>query len=172
MDTLKAIFTRRSIRKFSAEPVAEDKIEKIMKAASVAPSAADQRPWHFVVVRDTALLRKLSAAMPKCDMLDTAALGVLICGDETLEKIPGFWVQDCSACAENILLAAHALGLGAVWIAVHGVADRVKACRELLGVPEKILPFALIAAGHPAEKLPGEDRLDPARIHNNVWRAE
>ena len=169
MDALQAIFSRRSIRKFTPRPVAEDQIEILMKAASVAPSAGDQRPWHFVVVTDTAILRKLSAAMPKCEMLDTATLGILVCGDESLEKIPGYWVQDCSACAENILLAAHALGLGAVWIAVHPIPDRFNPCRELLKVPENILPFALIAAGHPDEKLPGEDRLDPARIHNNVW---
>ncbi|MGD9873237.1 MAG: nitroreductase family protein [Kiritimatiellia bacterium] len=169
MEALKAIFTRRSIRKFTAQAVSEEDIEQIMKAASVAPSAADQRPWHFVVIRDTALLRKLSGAMAKCDMLDTATLGILVCGDESLEKIPGYWVQDCSACAENILLAAHALGLGAVWIAIHPIPDRFNPCRKILGVPDKIMPFALIAAGHPDEKLPGEERLDPSRIHNNVW---
>jgi len=169
MDALQAIFSRRSIRKFTRQPVAGDQIEILMKAASVAPSAGDQRPWHFVVITDTAVLRKLSAAMPKCEMLDTATLGILVCGDEALEKIPGYWVQDCSACAENILLAAHALGLGAVWIAIHPIPDRFNPCREILNVPENIFPFALIAAGHPNENLQGEDRLDPSRIHNNLW---
>ena len=102
-------------------------------------------------------------------MLEEAAGAIVICGDLALEDAESFIIQDCSAATQNILLAAHALGLGAVWIAIHPIPDRFNPCREILNVPENIFPFALIAAGHPNENLQGEDRLDPSRIHNNLW---
>lgn len=169
MDTMEAMFTRRSIRKYTDKPVSTEDIEEILKAAFVAPSAADERPWHFVVIRHKDTLEGLAEAMEGCEMLETATLGLLICGDESLEQIPGFWQQDCSACAENVLLAAHAKGLGACWIAIGGVDPRVKAVREATDVPETIVPFALISIGHPAEELPGEDRYDETRVHAERW---
>jgi nitroreductase len=169
MDALQAIFSRRSIRKYSSEPIAQDVEESLLRAAMVAPSALDERPWHFVVIRDRELLRELSARMDHCEMLGEAALGLLICGDDRLERAKGFWVQDCSACTQNVLLAAHALGLGAVWLAVHPLEDRIQAVRSVLGVPAEVAPFALVSLGYPAEKLEGEDRYDPSRIHANRW---
>jgi nitroreductase len=108
--------------------------------------------------------------MEDCDMLREAACGVLVCGDPRLEKFPGFWVQDCSACTQNVLLAAHARGLGAVWIAIHPLDDRSAAVRRLLGIPEEIVPFALVSIGYPAEHLGGEDRFDSERVHYESWQ--
>jgi len=169
MDTLEAIFTRRSIRKFTDQPVAEDTVHTLLRAAMVAPSAGDQRPWHFVVVRDRGRLREMGRRMEGCEMLDTATLGLLVCGDQSLEKIKGFWVQDCAACTMTVLLAAHALGLGAVWVAVYPLEDRLRVVREELNIPENVIPFALVALGHPGEHLPGEDRYDAARVHRERW---
>ena len=169
MDAIQAIKTRRSIRKYTDQPVPGEIVQELLGAAFVAPSALDERPWHFVVVRDKEMLESLGERMEGCEMMQTATLGILICGDESLEQIPGYWVQDCSACAENILLAAHANGLGACWIAVIGVEERTNVLHGQLGIPRDMLPFALISMGYPAEELPGEDRYDASRVHNDVW---
>jgi len=169
METLNAIRTRRSIRAYTGEPVSEATLRRLLSAAFSAPTAMDERPWHFLLLRDSARLEALAAAMPGCEMLREATLGFLICGDEQLEKVPGFWIQDCAACAENVLLAAHAEGLGAVWLALYPLDDRGQAVRDELGVPPEIQPFALLAMGHPAESLPPEDRYDAARVHLEHW---
>jgi nitroreductase len=169
MDTLTAIYTRRSIRKYTSKVVPEDLLDGLLKAAMLAPSALDERPWHFVVIRQQEILENLADRMEHCEMLREATLGVLICGDTSLEQIEGFWVQDCSACAQNVLLAAHAMGLGAVWIGLHPLTGRMNTIREILGVPESIIPFALISLGYPGELLPAEDRFDSSRIHTNRW---
>lgn len=173
MDTITAIMTRRSIRKFTHKPVPDKAIDTILRAAFVAPSAQDQRPWHFVVIRSKPVLEELSRRMEFCDMLAEATAGFLICGDERLEKIKGYWVQDCSACTQNVLLAAHAMGLGAVWIAVHpGLPNRMNGLRALLGIPEEVTPLALVALGHPAEQLLPEDRYDNNKVHYDNWGAK
>lgn len=169
MDTLEAIQTRRSIRTYRPDPVPEDLVAALLDAAFTAPSGFDERPWHFVTVTARETLDALAEAMPGCDMLKEATLGLLICGDESLEKFPGLWVQDCSACAENVLLAAHAQGLGAVWLALYPIEDRMQAVHQQLGVPDTIIPFALVSIGYPAEHLPGENRRDPTRLHHEHW---
>ena len=171
MDTLEAILTRRSIRAYTDRPVPASHVRQLMQAAFTAPSAFDERPWHFILLTDRERLQQLGGAMPGCEMLQQATLGLLICGDERLEKFPGLWVQDCSACAENVLLAAHALGLGAVWLALHPIEDRIRAVREACGVPGEVTPFALISMGFPAESLPGENRWDDSRLHDETWNA-
>ncbi len=169
MDAIDAIKTRRSIRKYSDQPVPEEIVQDLLHSAFVAPSALDERPWHFVVIRDKKMLENLGGRMDGCEMLQTATLGILLCGDESLEQIPGYWVQDCSACAENILLAAHAQGLGACWIATIGIESRVNLLHGQLGIPREVIPFALISMGYPDEQLPGEDRYDVSRVHNELW---
>ncbi len=170
MDAIEALLTRRSVRRFDPDrPVSPETVDLFLRVLFQSPSAGDARPWQFVVVDRRETLRGLAAAMPKCDMLETAPLGVLICAEPAREKIPGFWPQDCAAAAENLLIAAHACGLGAVWIGLHPVADRERAVREALGVPPEIVPFALIAIGVPAETPPPEDRRDSSRVRRNSW---
>ncbi|MBN2561446.1 MAG: nitroreductase family protein [Phycisphaerae bacterium] len=166
---MKCIFTRRSIRKYTDQPVPDEMLQEILKAAFVAPSAADERPWHFVVIRDRKTLAGMAKQMEGAEMLESATLGLLICGDPSLEKIPGYWPQDCSACAENVLLAAHAQGLGACWFAIYPIEDRMAIHRKALGIPDSIIPFALVTMGYPAEQLPGEDRYDASRLHHERW---
>lgn len=169
MDVMEALMTRRSIRRFREEPVPAETVDRLLDALFHAPSAADARPWQFCVIDRRDLLDRLSAAMPKCEMLDSAPLAILVCAEPAREKIPGFWPQDCAAATENLLLAAHGLGLGAVWIGLHPVADRERAVRDLLSVPPGLAPFALVAIGLAAERPAPENRRDPSRVHRNGW---
>ena len=169
MEALEAIFSRRSIRKYKPDAVADATLQLVLKSAMVAPSAFDERPWHFVVIQEQSALCAIADKIDHCEMLREAAAGILVCGDKRLERVPGFWEQDCSACSQNILLAAHALGLGAVWLAVYPLADRIESLRAMLGIPEEVTPFALISLGYPNEELGPEERYDSARIHYNNW---
>jgi len=169
MHLLDALMTRRSIRKFTGEPVPEADVNTLLAAALRAPSAADARPWQFATVRARKTLDTLADRMPKCDMLREATLALLVAADPAREKIPGFWPQDCAAATQNILLAAHGLGWGAVWIGLHPVAERVAAVRGALGIPESIIPFALVAIGRAAEQPAPDDRWDPSRLHHERW---
>jgi nitroreductase len=169
METIQAILTRRSIRRFTPEPVSEADLEALLRAAMSAPSAGNERPWHLVVLDDRALLEAVPRFHPYSQMLREAPLAILVCGDRRLEKHPGFWIQDCSAATQNLLLAAHARGLGAVWLGVHPRPEREAGMRELLQLPEPIVPLALVAVGHPAEQPPPEDRFARERVHRNRW---
>jgi nitroreductase len=103
------------------------------------------------------------------EMLADSTYIVMICGDQSKEVYPGFWPQDCSCAAQNMQLVAHDIGIGCVWVAIYPLADRVQKCREILGVPDDITPFALLAMGVPNEVLPAEARFDVERLHQNKW---
>jgi nitroreductase len=169
MDTMTAILTRRSIRRYKAKPIAQEVITDLLKAAMSAPSAGNERPWHFIVLTDRSLLDEIPKFHPYSAMLRQASVAILVCGDPSLEKHAGYWVLDCSTAAENLLLAAHAKGLGAVWCGVYPTADRVENMKKLLGLPAPVIPFALIPLGFPDEFKEGEDRFDPSRVHQNGW---
>ncbi len=169
MDALNAIVGRRSIRRFTPGPVGADQVKMLLTAAMSAPSAGNQQLWHFVVTEDPATLARVPAYHPYASMVPSAALAILVCGDLTLEKFPGFWVQDCSAAVENLLVAAHALGLGAVWLGVHPMPDREAGMRKLFELPDHVIPLALIPVGRPAEEKPSADRYQPLRIHKDRW---
>ncbi len=169
MDAIDALMTRCSIRRFRPEPVPAETVTRLLDVLHRSPSAADARPWQFVVIDRRGVLDRLDAAMPKCDMLKTAPLAILVCAEPSRGKIPGFWPQDCAAAAENLLIAVHSLGLGGVWIGLHPVDDRERAVRGILGIPEDVIPFALVAIGRPDEQSTIEDRRDDSRVHWNGW---
>ena len=169
MDAMKAILSRRSIRKYTAQAVPDEVITDLLKAAMSAPSASNQQPWQFVVVNDRQLLDEIPDIHPYSKMLKEAAVAVLVCGDQRSEKSKGFWVQDCSAATQNLLLAAHATGLGAVWLGIYPNQERVAKFQKKFGLPEGITPLALISIGYPAEEKPPSDRYDPARVRYNRW---
>lgn len=160
---------RRSIRRYTDEPVSEDDLEDLLRAAMSAPSAGNEQPWQFVVIREKELLEAIPNTHPYAAIAKQAPLVVLVCGDETLERYAGFWVQDCAAATEDLLLAAHSKGLGAVWIGLHPVEERVEAMRTLFGIPPQVIPFALVPIGHPAEEKPPLSRFDRHRIHYDRW---
>ena len=164
MDALEAIFSRRSIRQFKADPVAPEVVEILLKAGMQAPSANNLQPWHFVVLSRREVLDKIPTIHPYASMLKQAPLAILVCGDRTLQPMDGYWVQDCSAATQNILLAAHALGLGAVWLGVHPREERIRGIRELLLLPDATPPLSLVALGWPDEHKSRADRFTPAKV--------
>jgi nitroreductase len=169
MDTLDAIFTRRSIRKYTDRPVPEELVAGLLKAAMAAPSAGNEQAWQFIVIRDRALLDAIPKFHPYSAMLKHASVAILVCGDLTLEKYKGFWVQDCSAATQNLLLAAAAQGLGAVWTGVYPLEDRVSGMRKLLNLPEHVIPLSLVPVGFPAELPAKADRFKGERVHKDRW---
>jgi nitroreductase len=132
-----------------------------------APSAKNRQPWHFVLVRDRETLKKLSEAHPYGKMLAEAAAAIAVCGD--MNVAPDYWIQDCSAATENILIAVTALGLGAVWLGCHPRPERVAAIRKILGIPEHFGVLSLLSIGHPAEEKEPRTQYDESRVHRETW---
>ena len=164
---IQTIFARRSIRKYTVEPVSETDIKTLLEAAMAAPSASNRKPWQFVVVTERQTLDRLAEVHPHGKMLFEATLCIAVCGD--LTEMERFWVQDCSAATENLLLTATALGLGAVWLGVYPREEWVAAVRQVLGIPETIVPLNLISIGHSAEEKEPRTQYDEVRVHRERW---
>ena len=169
MEILQAIKTRRSIRKYQDKAIPTEVIKDILEAAMFAPSAGNEQPWQFVILEERNTLEAVPRICSTASMCRHSPAAILVCSDSTLEKYPDFWVQDCSAAVENILLAAHALGLGAVWAGVYPMKDRIEGFRRLFALPDEITPFALIALGYPNEKPAPSKRYKEERVHYNQW---
>jgi nitroreductase len=169
MDAIENLLTRKSVRKYTPQPVSEEDIELILKAGMQAPSAGNGQPWHFLVMTDRTVMDEVPKFHSFASSMNSAAVAILVCGEEKLSKRPKGWRVDCAAAAENILLAAHALGLGAVWMAVDPDEKRLEGMCRLIQFPEGIIPFGLISIGYPAEDPPLKERFNKERIHRNVW---
>ncbi|MCX5781889.1 MAG: nitroreductase family protein [Elusimicrobia bacterium] len=163
------ILLRRSIRKYALKKVPQEIIEYLLEAAQSAPSAGGEAPWHLIVINSKSLLEKITEIHSRAQMLKEAPLAIAICCDLKLEKLKGFWVQDCSAATENILLAAQTKGLGSCWLGVYPRQDRVEGLKKLLWLPENIVPFSIVALGYPQEEKPYQKRYNAERIHYNGW---
>ncbi len=164
---LSFIFARRSIRAYTSEPVAEADIKALLEAAMAAPTAANKRPWHFVVVTEREVLDALAEAHPYGSMLAQATLAVAVCADPSISE--RYWVQDCSAATENLLVAAASLGLGAVWLGCHPKDERKTPVREVLGIPDTTEVLSLLSIGHPDEVKPARTQYDEGRVHWQRW---
>jgi nitroreductase len=169
VEALEALLTRRSIRRYAPAPVPDSLITEILRAAMSAPSAGNQQPWQFIVIVDRHLREEIPSFHPYAQMVREASVAILVCGDLRLESYPGYWVQDCSAATQNILLAAHAQGLGAVWVGVYPKQERVARFQRLLGLPTQVIPLALVPIGIPAEHLPPANRFNASRVHRDRW---
>jgi nitroreductase len=169
VDTIEAIRTRRSIRRYTGETVPDDVLTEILKAAMSAPSAGNQQPWHFVVVADRAVREAIARFHPYAQMVPEAPVAIVVCGDLRLESYKGCWVQDCSAATQNMLLAAHAKGLGAVWVGIYPVEERIRGMRGLLGIPDHVVPLSMVSIGHPGEKKAPPSRFRQERVHRDRW---
>ena len=169
-EAIKNIMTRTSVRQFTDQPVSAADIETLLRAGMAAPTAVNKQPWHFVAVTDKAKLKELSGGRGR--MLEQCALAIVVCGDMT-KALPGkgqaYWIQDCSAATENILLAAHALGLGAVWTGVYPMDERVASVSAAVKLPETIVPLCVIVIGHPAEQLAPKDKWKPENVSYNEF---
>jgi nitroreductase len=169
MAAMNNILSRRSIRKYTSQSVAEQVLKALLEAAMSAPSAGNNQPWHFVVITRRQILDEFPRIHPYSQLIEGAPLAVVVCGDLRVQTREGVLAQECAAATENLLLAVHANGLGAVWLAIYPVEDRVFGVQELLKLPEYILPVALIPIGHPAEKKARAHRYDDSKVHYNQW---
>ena len=163
---LENIAERKSVRKYLNKSVEEDKIDAMLKAGMAAPSGMDRRPWEFVVVTDREALDSMAAKLPYAKMLTNAPLAIVVCGDTTRSS---YWYLDCSAATQNVLLAAEALGLGAVWTAAYPYEDRIDVVRQNTGLPENIVPLCVIPIGYPDGPQKAKDKFDLQRVHRNKY---
>ncbi len=170
---LETIFARRSVRHYQpGKPATRAELELLVRAGMAAPCAHNSQAWEFIVVDDPACTRKLAEVHPYAGYLADSGSAIVICGnlDRALKGVEDYWLEDCGAAAENILLAATSLGLGTVWCGIYPNLPVVASLRPLLGVPEQVVPFALIVVGHP---VPGadkaKDKFTPERIHYQQW---
>jgi len=169
MDCLETIHTRRSVRQFAETPVSEQDIELLLRAAMAAPSAGNGQPWRFIVVHDPETRAKLAEATPYSKPIGRAPLGIVVLAEPAAEKFPGRWPLDCSAATQNILLAAHAIGLGAVWLGVNPEPEREDAVAAIVGVPGNLRVVCMIAVGHPVGPGPVVDRYQPEHVRVDRW---
>ncbi len=165
------LFGRRSIRVYAPGEVTDAQVQSLLEAAMAAPSAVAKDPWRFVVIRHPQTLARIAAALPNGQMLATAAVGLVVCGDleAAHDRQLSYLLQDCSAAIENLLLAAHALGLGACWLGVHPREDRIRKLSQLLRLPPSVIPVAGVALGRPGEVKEPRTRYQPAYVHREQW---
>ncbi len=170
-EKLRFIFERRSIRVYSPGEVEDALVQKLLAAAMAAPSASGKNPWHFVVVRNRQTLSRIAMVLPYGQMLGTAALGIVVCGDLGVahDHQLSYLLQDCSAAIENLLLCAHILGLGACWLGVHPREERIKSIREILSLPASVIPVAGISLGYPVESKEPHAIYNPDCVHFENW---
>ena len=169
MELTEGLLTRRSVRVFSNEKVSQKTVDELIKAGMFAPSARNQQPWVFVTTTNAETLNKISESVSTAKMAAGAAFAVAVCVDVSVLTSPDYAMQDCSACVQNILLAAHAKGLGAVWVGMHPKEDRERAVRDVFSIPSDVPVAALIVGGVPAEKLPVVDRFKTDKIRHERW---
>lgn len=169
MDTIEAIIGRRSIRRYTREDIDDGTVRVLLEAAMSAPSAGNEQPWHFVVIKERPILDAVPSVHPYSHMLKEAPLAIVVCADLGLEVYQGFWVQDCSAATQNILIAAHALGLGAVWLGFYPIESRVLGLKRILSLPESVIPLCMVSIGRPAEAKPPGSRYIEERVHRDRW---
>lgn len=165
-DAIENIMSRKSVRKYLPKPVEKEKVQTLLKAGMAAPSGKDVRPWEFVVVTDRAVLDSMAAALPYAKMLTGAPMAIVVCGDTTRSS---YWYLDCSAATQNILLAAEALELGAVWTAAYPYDDRMAVVSRYTALPEHIKPLCVIPVGYPAMPHSPKDKWDASKVHENKF---
>jgi nitroreductase len=166
MEALENILNRRSIRRYTSVPVPPEIVNQLLTAAMASPSASNSQPWQFISITDRNILDEIPRFHPHARMLPGAPLAILVCAEPDKSD---YSQQDCGAATQNILLAANALGLGAVWLGIYPREERVAGLRKLCQLPENIVPMALIAVGYPAESKPPSQRYTEDKIHHNVW---
>jgi len=169
LDAIQAILGRRSIRKFTGGAIPDKDVKLLLEAAMAAPSACNQQPWHYIVVRKQETFGKIIGVQPYTRMLEKASLAIIVCADPALQTCPGFWAQDCSAATENLLIAVHALGYGATWCGLFPNDEVVWKIREIFEIPKEVYPLCVVAIGVPDEAKPPANRYKEERVHAEKW---
>ncbi|MBN1117732.1 MAG: nitroreductase family protein [Bacteroidales bacterium] len=169
MELFEALFSRRSIRKYLEKEIADSQIEQIIEAGMFAPSAVNKQPWHFIVFRNSETIKSIIEVHPNAGMLVGASAGILICFDKQLEHDHGYGPIDCSAATQNMLLAAHGLGIGSCWVGIYPRENRIEALHKLFNLPEHVIPFAVISLGYSELVKSKPDRFKKDRIHYEKW---
>lgn len=165
-EAIETIFSRKSVRTYQSRKVEQEKVDLMLKAGMAAPSGMDRRPWELLVINDREIMDKMAEGLPYAKMLKQAPMAIVVCGD--MEK-SSYWYLDCSAVTQNILLAAEALGLGAVWTAAYPYEDRMQVVADHTGLPENVLPLAVIPVGYPEGEHTPKEKYDESKIHYNKW---
>jgi nitroreductase len=169
MELFEAIYTRRSIRRYSQKKIENNLVDKIIYAGMYAPSAVNKQPWHFIIFDSKDTRKAIVKIHRNASMLKDADKAILVCYDEKLQHDEGYGVIDCSAAVQNMLLAAHALEIGACWIGIYPRKERIEHLKKIFKLPEYIVPFALISLGYPAESKSTPDRIKLDRIRREHW---
>ncbi len=178
MDTKKAvidnIMSRTSVRSYTSQPIDDEQIETMLRAAMAAPTGRNLQPWAFVVVNERESMDFLCEKLPYAKMLKEAPLAIIVCGDTTKAADDSnghnLWEMDCSAATQNLLLAANALGLGAVWTAGFPYTERMDAIREAVNLPRHLIPLCVVPIGYPNEPLKPKDKWKPENVHYNRFK--
>ncbi|MGL5015009.1 MAG: nitroreductase family protein [Bacteroidales bacterium] len=171
--TLSTILSRHSVRQYTEKKVETEKVETMLRAAMASPTALNKQPWKFIVINEQSLLNIMKEKMPYASMLESASTVIVVCGD--LSKAPEgreqeYWIQDCSAATQNLLLAAHSMGLGAVWVGLYPRIERGETLREILSIPSTLIPLNIIPIGYPTGDSSPKDKWDPDNIVYNGWQ--
>lgn len=170
---LRNILSRKSVRSYTDRDVTAEQIDTLLRAAMAAPTGRDVRPWRFVVVDRRSVLDSLHDRLPKAAMLAEAKAAIVVCADSTAKAADGQptrnWALDCAAATENLLLAAEAMGLGAVWTGVYPYEERMAAVKAVLHLPDSIVPLNVVPIGYPKGKTQPKDKYNPGQIHYNRW---
>ena len=169
---VKNIQTRVSVRKFTNQAPSPEQIETLLRCAMSAPTAMNKQPWLFCVVYEPELLRQIGEQQPNTHIDENVQVCFVMCGDlrKTLEgRAQEFWIHDVSAATENLLLAAHSMGLGAVWCAVQPSEEKIEQIREILSMPKYLVPLCVVPVGYPAEQPEVKDKWKTENIHYNAW---
>lgn len=164
---LQTILNRKSVRTYSDKEISQEEVNNLLKAGMAAPSSKDRRPWHFIVISDKVMLESLGSQLKNASCLKGANKAIVVCGDEELSD--NCWYLDCAAAAQNILIAAEAIGIGAVWTAVYPYDDRIEIVNRTFDLQKNIHPLAIIPLGYPLEENKAKDKFDVSRIHYNKW---
>lgn len=173
MDTIQAIKSRVSVRQYSDREISDQDVQTILEAGMSGPTCVNSRAWSFIVVRDPEMLNKMADANGRpAQPLRSAKLAILVCGDleRAFSGAPDYWVVDGSIAAQNMILAAHALGIGSVWLGTWPQMDRVEKQATLFSLPKTQIPHSIIAFGYPAEPSAKEKLIfEPDRVHYEKW---
>lgn len=168
MDLFKAILQRRSVRKYSEKEIPRQFLDDLLRAAMYAPSAMNNQAWQFIVIDSREKLDEIFQVIPQ-EMLKSTKAAILICGDLNFEKNIDYIQQNCSAATQNLMLAAHGLGLGSCWIGVYPVKETISGMQKIFNLPSYVLPISLVSLGYPAESPVAEDRYKNEKVHFNKW---